>query len=61
MNENSNFFSGKQIGHSGNIRVCTFCYGSYQSVVEQSDAAQAAPPAPATHTATPAVGGRRGW
>ena len=38
---NSNFSPGKQIGHSGNIRVCTFCYGSYQSVVEQSDAAQA--------------------
>ena len=31
--------AGKQIGHSGNIRVCTFCFGSYQAVLEQSQAA----------------------
>ena len=31
--------AGKQIGHSGNIRVCTFCFGSFQAVLEQSQAA----------------------
>ena len=31
--------AGKQIGHTGNIRVCTFCFGSFQAVLEQSQAA----------------------
>ena len=31
--------AGKQIGHSGNIRVCLFCFGSFQAVLEQSQAA----------------------
>ena len=31
----SSYIPGKHIGHNGNLRVCTFCYRSFQSMLEQ--------------------------
>ena len=31
----SSYIPGKHIGHSGNLRVCTFCFRSFQSMLEQ--------------------------
>ena len=31
----SSYIPGKHIGHNGSLRVCTFCFASFQSMLEQ--------------------------